>query len=69
VDPPSWPAGGQSITVIKNATGVFVRGAVNTVRVTAADVTAGGSVVHIVDGVLLPPTAVPPLPPAFPNSM
>ena len=59
MDPPSWPAGGQRLTVIKNATGVFVRGAVNTVRVTVADVTAGGSVVHIISDVLLPPTYAP----------
>lgn len=40
----------------KNASGVYVSGALNTVRVMTADITAGKAVMHVVDGVLLPPS-------------
>ena len=41
-----------NVTVFGNATGVFVQGALNTVRVVSADIKAGSGVVHVVDGVL-----------------
>ena len=51
---------GNPITLIKNGTGIFVKGACNTARVETADVRAGQSVLHIVDAVLLPPLPAAP---------
>lgn len=42
--------------MFKNASGVFVVGALNAARVVQADITGGGSVVHVVDALLLPPS-------------
>lgn len=45
-------AAGIDVTVIKNATGVFVRGPRNSVKVVLPDLQGGFGIVHVVSGVL-----------------
>lgn len=48
-------AAGSNLAIVRNSSGMFVRGAVNSARIVRTDILASQGVMHVIDTLLLLP--------------